>query len=131
MAESIISFDGSGFGWRINQSGAGLIATNSAFPLEIQSIKMDTFTSSQIGQGTPQTGLQLPSFVNPLGLTIKASSTNSGLIFIGSALAMSGVTYALDPGDVIDIDDFTNLNLLFIDSVISGDKIYLFGGRKA
>lgn len=55
-------------------------------------------------------------------ITIKALSTNTGLIYVGINTVASANGFQLSAGDSISLD-ITSLNLLYIDSQVSAEGV--------
>ncbi|MEM2191358.1 MAG: hypothetical protein QW540_08030 [Archaeoglobaceae archaeon] len=72
--------------------------------------------------------LTLPNAPTPLGsgevisVMIKAESTNSGRIYVGSSEVSETNGYPLEPGEVI-IVNIDNLNKIWLNASVSGDSI--------
>lgn len=55
-------------------------------------------------------------------ITIKALSTNTGLIYVGTSTVASSNGFQLSAGESISLD-ITNTNLVYIDSAVNGEGI--------
>jgi len=76
---------------------------------------------SQTNVTTAGTRVQLASNACS-SVTVKAKSTNTGLIYVGGSSVSSSNGFILSAGDSISID-ITNTNLLYIDSSVNGEGV--------
>jgi len=59
-------------------------------------------------------------------LQIKALTTNTGLVYVGNdgaADVTSANGYPLAPGDVVVIEEVSNLGAIFVDSAVDGEGV--------
>ncbi len=70
---------------------------------------------------TAGTRIQLPTNTCKT-ITIKAKTTNTGLIYAGTSTTSSSVGFILSSGDAVSLD-ISNTNLLYIDSSVNGEGV--------
>ena len=81
--------------------------------------------SGQITVTTAGTEVQGPS-VSGTPFQIKALPTNTGVMYVGndgSNAVSSSTGYPLSAGDVVILGNITNLNQIYVDSSINGEKV--------
>ena len=77
-------------------------------------VKNVTTAGVRVAVGT-QTGLER-------GVTVKATATNTGLIYAGSVLVASSNGYQLSPGDEVFLES-VSLATVYIDSAVNGEGV--------
>lgn len=101
--------------WRkllINSTGAA--STIEAAPTTVLNGKTSVTTAG--------TRVVLASSTTCKSVTIKALSTNTGFIYVGSSTVSSANGFQLSAGDTISID-IANLNTVNIDSSVNGESV--------
>lgn len=59
-------------------------------------------------------------------VTVKALSTNTGLVYLGNATVTSSNGHVLESGDCVDID-ITNLATIYLDVSVTGEGVTYIG----
>ena len=70
---------------------------------------------------TAGTRVQLPTNT-AVGIVIKALTSNTGTIYVGSSLVSASIGFQLLAGDTVSVD-ISNTNVLWIDSSVSGEGV--------
>lgn len=85
------------------------------------------FVTNRVNVTTATTRVQLSATSVRLlnGVTIRAHSGNTGVIYVGGSAVAAANGYQLPPGmaDIVSIDD---LNKVWIDAAVSGDGVSIW-----
>lgn len=82
---------------------------------------LTSFGTAQATVTTAGTRVQLATNTCK-SMTIKAKSTNTGLIYVGNVAVTSANGFILSPGDSLSMD-ISNTNLVYIDSSVSAEGV--------
>lgn len=103
--------------------GADGVATDASAtdPLPVTTAPAGTVATGATTVTTAGTAVQLPAGA-ALSVTVRALSTNAGTIYIGPVGVTTATGFPLSAGDALSMD-IANLNLLYANADVSGDKV--------
>lgn len=106
----------------VQADSAGVEKGTVANPQEIQTVPLGTIFNGKTNVTTAGTRVTLAASQVVTSLTIKALSTNTGIIYVGNASVASSNGYQLSAGESVSID-LANLNTVNLDCSVNGEGV--------
>ncbi len=121
-AQEVIITDNTTSGYKANVNKLG-----TKFGLGVDSTPATTIFDNQVTVTTAGTSVQLSGSSVPVrSVCIKAMTANTGKMYIGNSSVSATVGYEL-PNDSSICVEVNNLNLIYVDSSVNGEKVSYLG----
>ncbi len=121
-AQEVVIRDAVTTGYKANVNKLG-----TKYGVGVDSIPATSIYTAQITVTTAGTRVQLSGSSVPIrSVCVKALTGNTGKMYVGDITVSSSIGYEL-PKDVSICLDVNNLNLIYIDSSVNGEKVSYLG----
>ncbi len=81
-----------------------------------------SIASAKVNVTTAGTRVQLGTNAGILSVTVRAKTSNTGLIYVGGSTVTAANGFDLGPGEAVSLD-VTNTNAVWIDAAVSGEGV--------
>lgn len=122
MAQEVVIRDSVTTGYKANVNKLG-----TKYGLGVDSTPASTVYEGQVTVTTSGTRVQLSGSSVPIrSVCIKAMTANTGNMYLGDITVSSSNGYEM-PSDTSVCIDINNLNLIYVDSSVNGEKVSYLG----
>ena len=97
------------------------VDASAAAPLPVGVATGGAVGSARVTVAAAGTRVQLAAHA-ALGVTVRASSSNAGLVYVGGATVAAANGFDLGPGEAVSVD-VADTAALYVDAQVSGDAV--------